>query len=332
MMFMAACHDFTPTKPLAPVLDVKQLAAARCQVSVVDRVMSCTAVKPLAARSSSGGVHFDRIVGGQDVYIKLASAGTTYDAGTEVLSSSVSMQNLTQFLMGTTDGSSVTPINVFFDQQPTTTSGSGTVTVANADGTATFTASGQPYFQYGQIVAPYEISSSKLWQFNLPASVVSFEFSVYVSAPMTNETFMLLDRVWTGSSSTDWLADANWAGAAAPVATSTVGIPSDSLLAPGHAQPSISADTAVANLRVGYGSTLSLNAHTLKASGNVDAVGTITGGTLRLTGPAARIGGNVDAVNVTGSARLQRNMHASAAVSVTGTLTVTDYPLTIQIP
>jgi hypothetical protein len=95
----------------------------------------------------------------------------------------------------------------------------------------------------------------------------------------------------------------------------------------------LNADGVLSNLRVGYGSTLKLNGHTLVAWGNVDAVGTVSGGTLWMRGTGTLLGGSVASVQVSGSSSLQRATVASGAVAVTGgALAVKDKALSIQIP
>lgn len=137
------------------------------------------------------GVSPDLIVGGQGTYVTLASSNVTYDAGTHVLSSDVSVTNLIPQALGTNDGvtGDGTGLRIFFDQVPTTTSGTGVVTVSNATGTGTFTASNQPYFLYpgtalggDDILSTNETSATVQWQFTLDPTVTTFEFYVYVSA------------------------------------------------------------------------------------------------------------------------------------------------------
>jgi alpha-tubulin suppressor-like RCC1 family protein len=53
-----------------------------------------------------------------------------------------------------------------------------------ADGTATFTAAGQPYYQYSQIIAPNGTSNAKQWRLDMPATVITCTFTLYVSAPV----------------------------------------------------------------------------------------------------------------------------------------------------
>jgi hypothetical protein len=331
----AACHDAAVTPLTAPTPQDGANPAAICSMNVRERTLSCASTIPSAGSksSASGGAVFDRILGGQDIYIRLASSGTSYDGGTQILSTNVTVQNLTRSLMGTTDGASMTPISVFFSQQPTVTGGTGAVTIANADSVGTFTGSGQSSFQYPQMLRSYEISSAHRWEFNVPVTVTSFKFFVYVSAPVVNETATLLDLVWQGLADASWTSVGNWVGGAAPSATSTVVIPADSTLDPTASQPVLATSSTIDNLRVGYGSSLGLGGFTLSVTGNVDAIGPISGGTTELSGGSALLGGTLDALVVKGSTSLQRSTTATGAVSVTdGSLTVSAFPLSIQIP
>jgi hypothetical protein len=321
---LTACADRSPPLPVAPPPPpVAGAAMLLCTVSVAERRMSCAEAPP------AGGVRAAKLLGGQEKYVKLASYGTAYDAGTEILSSNVTVQNLLRQSVGTTDGSTVTGVDVFFASL-NVTSGTGSVGVVTPD-TGTFTASNQPYYHYPEILSPYQISAAKSWLFQVTGSVSTFNFIVYLSVPMVDESAALLDRVWDGDSSADWLAGANWQGGAAPDSASTVAIPADSLLA-SHVQPVLTANTFLTNLRVGYASSLGLAGYTVTAYGNVDAVGTVSGGTVKVAGSSVVIGGNLSAVQVTGSAQLQRSTRTSGAVSVTGSLNVKDQALSISIP
>lgn len=326
----AGCSD-APTRPLAsgtppagpPVrTDVLRLT---CTVVTQTRTMTCGAAATAPVTSA------DRIIGGQDTYVRLASTSSAYDAGTQTFQTGVTVQNLVQSEVGTPDGSTVEGVTVFLESDPVTVEGTGTVTVANADGRGTFTGADQPYWLYNQILEPYEISTVRTWVFSVPTTVLRFTFTAYVSAPMVNEAAPLLDAVWTGATSTAWSSAGNWAQGAVPGTGSVVAIPSDALLASTN-YPQLSADVTVGSLRVGQASTLDLNARVLTLGGNLDAVGTITGGTVRVTGAGARIGGTLPALEVSGSATLQRPVQTSGAVLVTGALTAADQPLTIAIP
>jgi hypothetical protein len=322
---LAACADRSPTLPALPgELPAGAAAMLQCTVNVPAQQMRCSAFSP------QGGARGAKLLGGQDKYIRLASSGTAYDGGTQILSSNVTVQNLVERNIGTTDGSTVAGVDVFFASLNVTSGNGGSVGVVTPD-TGTFTASHQPYYHYDQIISPYQISAAKSWQFQITGSVSTFSFVVYVSAPMVDENAPLLDEVWDGDTSTDWLVGSNWQGGVAPDSASTVSIPSDSLL-PSHVYPVLTADASLTNLRVGYGSSLGLAGFTATAYGNVDAVGAISGGTLKVAGTGAYLGGSLPSVQVTGSAQLQRATVTSGAVSVTGTLSVKDQALNISIP
>ncbi|HET7462926.1 MAG TPA: hypothetical protein VFJ82_16855 [Longimicrobium sp.] len=149
-----------------------------CRVDVRARTLSCG-----GATAARGNV----IVGGQGTYVRLASSGTAYDADSAILRTSVTVKNLMAQAMGTTTGADTAGFQVFFASGPTVTAGSGTVTVANADGQATFTSAGQPFFTYREIVEPNYTSLPRVWKFALPATVTTFVFSVYVSTPFPAE-------------------------------------------------------------------------------------------------------------------------------------------------
>ena len=193
----AACSDRSLTLPPTEQLPVPPGAQVmQCTVDVAARRLSC-------ADAPTGGPRADKIVGGQDKYVRLASFGTGYDGGTQILQSNVTVQNLLQQNIGTTDGVTVTPVQVFF-MALNVTSGSGSVALANADGTGTFLAANQPYYNYNEIISPYEISAARNWQFQITGSVATFSFTVAVSAPVADEGATLLDKVWTGTTSTDF--------------------------------------------------------------------------------------------------------------------------------
>ncbi len=176
---LAGCHD--ADAPTAPVdgLDLPAppaVALVRCAADVRARTLACA---PSIAHGQPGPQRAV-IVGGQGTYVQLASDNVSYD-GSSVFQADVTVENLIAQPMGTPDGSTVTGLKVFFHSGPTVTSGSGTVSVANADGTDTFTAADQPYFAYNTILQQSEVSAAKTWQWNVPPSAATFEFSVYVS-------------------------------------------------------------------------------------------------------------------------------------------------------
>ena len=324
----ASCTE--PFQPTAIQTAPVPRAIAICNADVIARTLTCSEAR--ASQTFIGGVNKDIIVGGQDVFVKLSSAGTAYDGGTSIFSSNVDVQNLLKYSMGSADGSTVSGIDVFFQSGPTVTSGSGSVTVANPDGMSAFTGANQPYYHYSEILSPFALSTAHSWQFNVPATVNSFSFTVYVSSPITgSETGPLLSNIWTGSSSSAWANPANWRDGVVPDSASTATIPTDSLLV-SHTYPVVASNISLTNLRVGSGTTLGLAGFLATVYGNLEAVGAVTGGTVNMAGAGTLIGGNVDALVITGSVKLQRATKATSAVSIAGgSLSVADKPLTIAI-
>jgi len=180
----AACADRGPS--LLPATDpapaLANAAVLRCTVAVRAGTLACERVGP---PSGVRGV----ILGGQGVNVRLASSGTSYDAGTQILRSDVTVQNLTGQPLGTTNGylPAAEGVRVFFAAGPAVTSGSGAVSVANADGTDVFTAAGQAYFRYDGVLLPGDTSAAREWRFSVAPTVGSFAFTVLVAAPVPNE-------------------------------------------------------------------------------------------------------------------------------------------------
>jgi hypothetical protein len=149
--------------------------------------------------------------------------------------------------------------------------------------------------------------------------------------PQAPPAFMLLtlDAEWTGALSTDWSTAGNWNPAALPDSASGVDIPAASLLT---TMPQLGADAQITDLRVGLASTLDLGGYTLTSWGSVDAVGSVANGVLRMGGTGALLAGSVNRLAVDGRVSLERPVVATGAVSVSGSLSVADSSLSIQIP
>ena len=218
---LAACSEIsTPTETgaLATPTPRALLAQLTCKADVAAKRISCSPTGP-----SLAGVSADLIIGGQDTYTKLVSTNVITTAGVS-LTGDVTVQNLTAQPWATPDGTTATGngVRVFFYTLP-----NNGVTVANADGTGTFTASNQPYYQYSGaalgadgILASSEVSSSKNWQFNLNGAS-SFTFQVYVTTQLPDEGGVLLwtpstvaqsapteniNAIWGASASDIWIA------------------------------------------------------------------------------------------------------------------------------
>ena len=144
---LAACAE--SSAPTAPK-DQFRTELITCQASVSARTLDCAGSQPQATQQAARGMSFDLVLGGQGALVRLASNGTAYNSGTQTFSSNVTIENLISQPMNTTDGT--TPdaggVKVFFNSGPTVTGGTGTVSVANPDGTGTFTQANQEYFVY----------------------------------------------------------------------------------------------------------------------------------------------------------------------------------------
>ncbi len=185
-LVLAACADRNPAAPppgQAPS-PAQPYGALRCAVDVRAGTLACRAAQPEGAPGVRGAV-----LGGQGLNVRLASSGTSYDAGTEILRSEVTVENLTSQMLGSTDGYLPDPagVRVFFASGPDVTAGSGSVAVENADGIDAFTASGQPFFRYAGILAPGDTTAPREWRFAVSPTVSTFSFTVYVAAPVVHE-------------------------------------------------------------------------------------------------------------------------------------------------
>jgi hypothetical protein len=179
---------------LAPNPDVTAVASESvlridCVATTSSRSVTCTREAP------NGQALGDLIVGGQNFFVTLASSNVVYSG--DVFSFDATVQNRLTQKLGTTDGTTLDTagVRVFFDSPPVKTSGSGSIDFvdpagggSSVDGFAMFTASHQAYYQYNEILAPNQTSAPKNWRLHVPASVTSFAFSVYVSAPVQYPT------------------------------------------------------------------------------------------------------------------------------------------------
>jgi hypothetical protein len=178
----AACSDGNPASVGAPG-PAPQTVKLECTVRVRAGTMLCSQPGP-------GGASASIIVGGQGTYVRLASSGVVYLDSIHTLRADVTLQNLMPQPMGTADGTTPTAMGslVFFASGPTVTEGTGSVAVANPDTSGTFTAAGQPAFRYPGILQPNQVSAPRTWAFDVPATVTTFAFTVYVQTTLPNES------------------------------------------------------------------------------------------------------------------------------------------------
>ncbi|MDH3569855.1 MAG: Ig-like domain-containing protein, partial [Gemmatimonadota bacterium] len=176
ILLAGACDD--PTIPTAPTEDTAPLPQViACRAEVAAGTVLCQGLQS----DPVPGLSLSVIVG--NPHVRLASDNVSYD-GSAVFQADVTVQNLIGQALGTTDGTTLDPegVRVFFHEGPSVTGGDGIVTVANASGTATFILTEQPYFQYDEMLDTDDISSPMMWRWNVPSSVLTFNFAVYVWA------------------------------------------------------------------------------------------------------------------------------------------------------
>ncbi len=182
-----ACTDSSPTEAVKKADDLSRDPSAQtvvltCEASKSKLSISCS--EPQLARAK-GGPALDILYGGQHTFVTLTSTNVAYNSGTGRFTFDLSVKNLLQQPIGTTDGTTIAPsgIRVFFTSGPTVTGGSGAASVV-PDGFGTFTGGGQPFYQYNQILNQNQTSSTKLWTFIIAPTVDTFSFLLLISAPV----------------------------------------------------------------------------------------------------------------------------------------------------
>ncbi len=191
----AACTEDAPTSPRssnpdvtgAPAEDLKLVALLTCTANRVNLSVSCEA--PAFEGSGEKEVSFNLILGGQGTFVKLTTTNVAYNSGTGRFTFDMTVQNLIEQALGTTDGTTLDPkgVRVFFTYGPTVTGGTGFAAPV-PDGFDTFTLPAQAFYQYDEVLSQNEISPSKEWLMIVPPSVESFAFGLLVAAEVPNPT------------------------------------------------------------------------------------------------------------------------------------------------
>jgi hypothetical protein len=166
----------TATPPAEPVL----LQAVDCRADMRTMLVKCGPV------AGGEGAPDYLIVGNQHEYVTLTSTNQNYVPATGVFTFDVTVRNLIPQPLGTADSTAALApdangVRVFFSTPPVATAGSGAITVAS-DGQDFFLAAAQDYYQYNTVLEQFEVSAPKTWTFNVPSTVETFHFGVYVSA------------------------------------------------------------------------------------------------------------------------------------------------------
>ncbi len=187
--------------------------AITCTLDGARNSVSCSV--PL---SVPAGVSASVIYGSVPGYAQFYPYNLVKDTVAQTWQFTAYVQNLLKQSIGTLNGTTVTGVKVFITDFHAT-AGTGTVSVANADGTGNFTAPNQPYFNYNQIVTAAGYTSNKLWKFNVPKTVTAVSMSILISTDFPAEqTVTSTPPV----AIPDWVqADTNLGG---PTAGSVIGV------------------------------------------------------------------------------------------------------------
>lgn len=183
---LAACGDrdapLSPQDPATPAPLPSLVASVQCNASVRSGTISC------GQAALPDGVRGYIIVGGQHQHVDITSGNVAYD-GVGAFTFDVTVKNLIPQAMGTVDGvtADTNGVRVIFATGPTVTGGQGDASVANADGSDTFTGTGQPFFRYAGaalgadgMLSTNETTSVKNWNLHIDPTVDSFSFTLYV--------------------------------------------------------------------------------------------------------------------------------------------------------
>ncbi|HEU0053871.1 MAG TPA: DNA/RNA non-specific endonuclease [Longimicrobium sp.] len=184
LLVLGACSDRV-TAPDAPVPGQpggpSTQVGVECRASVRGGDVLCA----VPQASTPAGVNA-ALIGGQGSYVQVISSNVSYNGGTGTFQFDVRLANLLAQTMGSADGVALDPngVRIFFTSEPVVTGGTGSVTVANEDGTGSFTGAGQPYFQYNEILPKGDTTATKTWQLSVPNTVETFSFTLYVDVKL----------------------------------------------------------------------------------------------------------------------------------------------------
>lgn len=247
-VLVLACRSDSTTGPgdTPQVIAASNLTAVVCTATPSTRTLSCASPSDPANRGPSLSYGLtpgstkpsNAIFGGNHTNVDVTTSNIINDVPNHHFSFDLQLKNLSIRPIGTTDGiSSDGSLSLFFHSGPTTTGGTGIVTVFNPTGIGTFTAAGQPYFNYGEMLAQNQTSASKNWVLDYAPTVTTFDFILLISASLQfpdgyidvypdagavvvpGGTFQLQDTVRNGLGAVNSLQKVAWSSSDPSVAT-----------------------------------------------------------------------------------------------------------------
>lgn len=218
LLIALACQDVekvagpSTNPPKASVVAAPPvLVSLTCTLDRRSTAISCKPAMP----SPAPGVSANVIYGATATYAIFFPYNLVKDTVAHTWAFTAYLQNLLKQSVGTLNGTTVTGVKVFVTDFHAT-AGTGTVSIANADGIGNFTAPNQPYFNYNQIIAADAYSGNKLWKFNVPNTVTAVSMSILISTDFPAEQNVTLAPPDTIAK---WVvADSNTGGRSGPTA------------------------------------------------------------------------------------------------------------------
>ncbi|HEX6038965.1 hypothetical protein [Longimicrobium sp.] len=180
LLLASACGDIpsgssAAREPVAVARHQKLLGTVTCRVDAVAGTTKC------GDATAAGGANQTRVLLSSHFTVltnqQFTSGGTAYFFN--------EIRNDLGQAIGTNTGVDVDTIYAFISNIQVT-GGSGTVTVSNADGTATFTAANQPFWKWRQTIDPGYTTGTSIWTFSVPGTVTSWTYTVGLSAPIAH--------------------------------------------------------------------------------------------------------------------------------------------------
>src|SRR5690242_13223929 len=166
---LAECSGDSITRPELIKKKAPVLSIFTCTATPATQSLSCAEtgdpLQPnysMSTGSLSGESRNAILIGNQHVNIDIITSNITNDTSANHFAFDVAVKNLRPQPIGTVNGTVPdSSISIFFHQGPTTTLGSGSVSVFNPTGVATFTAPAQPYFRYTEMLPQNATSGVK---------------------------------------------------------------------------------------------------------------------------------------------------------------------------
>ena len=184
-----------------------------CRVEVATGNTQCETLTPEGQPAGSASLNLI-----PDAQWMVETEAGAYTPADSTYRFNLRVTNDTETALGTPDGTQVTGLKVFlpvrvmgYARQPGNTSDpfgilippiqntNNTVHARNPDGVASFTAEGQPYWHYPQILQPWESTDWKEWQFTVDPGVGYFYFAVSIFTHVVGE------QPVTSEAPEDWL-------------------------------------------------------------------------------------------------------------------------------